>query len=589
MSFGKAFLSSCLGALTALLLFCFIVVFLISGLVSGIGSDKDIVLEEKSVLHLKLDAQISELQHENPFAGLPVPGGDVKNIGLLQLKEAISHAKNDDKIKGIYIDVSYPSAGFSTIAEIRESLIDFRKSGKWVLAYGEVMSEGAYYLASAADKIYLNPEGQIEFNGLVAEVTFFKKMFEKLEIEPEIFRVGEFKSAVEPFLFEKMSPESRLQLDELLNSLYGQVLADISAERNIPTEKLKNLSDNMLVRNADEAIANGMIDSLMYRDGFNDVLKSKLDVAETKDINMVTYNKYRKSFSNFKSSKNEIAVIVADGTITPGEQEGSDQFVAGETFVEEIRRAREDDDIKAIVIRVNSPGGEFRASDMMWREVDLATKTKPVIASMGDVAASGGYYLAMACDTIVSQPNTITGSIGIFSMLFNAKDFLQNKLGITFDEERTGNFGETYTITRPLTPEEKRFLQKDVEEIYETFTSKAAQGRNMQVDDIKKVASGRVWSGEQAKERGLVDVLGGFNDAVSIAAAKAGVSDDYKLKFYPREKPFFQEIMTQLEENSEAKSMKSTLGNLYPYYLQFRKLQSYQGMQARLPYEMKIH
>lgn len=585
MSFGKAFLSSCLGALTAIILFCVLIVILVSGLTS----QNEIVLEDKSVLHLKLDAQITEMQHENPFAGLPFPGADESNIGLLQLKEVIDHAKDDEKIRGIYVDVSYPSAGFSTIGEIRQSLIDFRKSGKWVIAYGEVMSEGAYYLASAADKIYLNPEGQIEFNGLVAEVSFFKKMFEKLEIEPEIFRVGEFKSAVEPFLYEKMSPESRLQLDELLNSLYGQVIRGISESRNIPAEKLEHLADNMLVRNAREAAENGLIDSLMYRDGFHEILKKRLDVKETRDINMVTYNRYRKSFSGFKSSKNEIAVIVADGTIMPGEADGSDQVIAGETFVDEIRKAREDKDIKAIVIRVNSPGGEFRASDMMWREVDLATKSKPVIASMGDVAASGGYYLSMACDTIVAQPHTITGSIGIFAMLFNASDFMENKLGITFDEVRTGNFGETYTITRPLTPEEKKFLQQEVEQIYETFTSKAAQGRDMTVEDIKKVASGRVWSGEQAKTRGLVDVLGDFNDAVRIAADRAGVSDDYKVKYYPREKPFFQEIMTQLEENSEAKSLRSALGALYPYYLHAKKLQTYQGTQARMPFEMKIH
>jgi len=585
MSFGKAFLSSCLGALTAMILV--VVLFII--FISALTSEKEIQIAEKSVLHLKLDAEISEMQDENPLAGLPIPGGDVKKIGILQLKEVIDHASGDDNIKGIFLDFSYPQAGFTSIEEIRQSLIDFRKSGKWVYVYTEIMSEKAYYLASAADKIFLNPEGQIEFNGLTAEVTFFKKMLNKLEIKPEVFRVGEFKSAVEPFLYEEMSPESELQLSELLESIYGHVLSQISLSRNIPVEKLENMADNMLVRNAKEALANGLVDSLLYRDQFNEVLKRELDVDETKDIKFVQYNKYRKSFSNYKMSKNEIAVIVADGTIMPGESDGSDQVVAGETFAAEIRKAREDDDIKAIVIRVNSPGGEFRASDMMWREVDLARQTKPVIASMSDVAASGGYYLAMACDTIVAQPHTLTGSIGIFSLLFDASDFMENRLGITFDEVKTGRFGEMYTFTRPLTEEEKRYFQQDVEEIYETFTAKAAAGRGISQDEIKKVASGRVWSGTQARERGLVDILGGFDDAVKIAAEKAGVAEDYKVRFYPRKKPFFQELVEQLEENSEAKAVHSALGDFYPYYNQFQKVKTYQGTQARVPFEIQIH
>jgi protease IV len=589
MSFGKAFLSSCLGALTAMILFGLLILIFFSVLVAGMSEDKQAIIEENSVLHLKLDAQISELQRENPLAGLPVPGGDVINIGILQLKEAIAHAKDDDKIKGIYLEVSYPQAGFSSLEEIRESLIDFRQSGKWVVAYGEVMSEGAYYLASACDKIYLNPEGEIEFNGLTVEIGFFKKLMDKLEIKPEIFRVGEFKSAVEPFLLEKMSPENRLQLTELVNSIYGHVLTQISASRNIPVEQLKNISDNMLVKDAAGALQLKLIDSLLYKDQFDALMKSKLGVAKDKSIRYTKYNKYRKSYSDYSKSDNEIAVIVAEGTIMPGENNGSDNVIAGKTFVEEIRKAREDDDIKAIVLRVNSPGGEFRASDMIWREVQLAKKAKPVIASMGDYAASGGYYLSMGCDTIVAQPHTITGSIGIFGMMFDMSDFLGNKLGVTFDEVRTGQYGELYTVTRPLTAEEKSFIQKSLEKHYDTFTSKAAEGRNMQWEDLKKVASGRVWSGQQAKERNLVDVLGGFNDAIRIAAKSANIESDYKVRYYPREKPFFEEIVSKLEENARVNAMKTELGEMYPWYNQYKKIESYQGEQARLPFELKIH
>jgi protease-4 len=589
MSFAKAFFSSCLGALTALILFCVLSVFFFSFLISGLSSDKEVIVEENSVLHLKLDAQITELQQENPFAGLPIPGGDVENVGLLQLKQVIDHAKSDSKIKGIYLEVSHPMTGFSSLEEIRESLIDFRKSGKWVVAYNEVMSEGAYYLSTAADKIYLNPEGEIEFNGLTVEIGFYKKLFEKLDIKPQIFRVGEFKSAVEPFFLEKMSPENRLQLTELVNSIYDHVLDRISDARKISRDKLEDISDKMLVRSARIALEFGLVDSLLYKDEFDHEIKTRIGIKDDKNIKFIKYAKYRKSFSDYKSSKNEIAVIVAEGTIVAGSADASDKVIAADTYVEEIRKARLDDDIKAIVLRVNSPGGEFRASDMIWREIELAKKVKPVIASMSDYAASGGYYLSMGCDTIVAQPHTITGSIGIFGMMFDLSGFLDNKLGVTFDEVKTGEYGEMFTVTRPLNDAEKSFWQKNLNEHYETFTSKAANGRNMAIDDLKKVASGRVWTGAQGKEHKLVDVLGGFNDAVNIAAKKAEVQDDYKIKFYPKQKPFFENLLTQFEDNAKTSSIKSELGEMYVWYNQIKKVQTYQGAQARMPFELQIH
>lgn len=588
MSFGKAFFSSCLGALTAMVVFTILSIIIFGAIIGGMASEEQVAVAENSVLHLQLDGEMSELQRDNPFAGLPVPGGDHVNIGVLNLKQVIAHAKTDNNIKGIYLDVSYPQAGFSSLEEIRESLIDFRASGKWVISYGEVMSEPAYYLASASDKIYLNPEGDIEFNGLTVEVGFFKKLLNKLEIKPEVFRVGEYKSAVEPFLYEKMSDENRLQLTELINSMYDHVLSRISQERDVPKEKLKTIADNMQVRDADAALEMGLIDSLLYKDQFDAVLKQRLGVDETKDMKFISYGKYRKSFSGYKRSDNEIAVIVAEGTIMPGEGE-DDNVIGGEEFVEEIRKAREDDDVKAIVLRVNSPGGEFRASDMIWREVQLAKKSKPVIASMGDYAASGGYYLSMGCDTIVAQPHTITGSIGIFGVMFDMSDFLSNKLGVTFDEVRTGKFGEMYTVTRPLTEAEKNFWQRSLDKHYETFTTKAAAGRDMPVDELKKYASGRVWTGTQAKEHNLVDLLGGFDDAVRIAAAKAGIEKDFKVKFFPEQKPFFEELVTRLEQNAKLNVVKEQLGDLYPWFTHFEKVKTYQGEQARMPFELTIH
>lgn len=589
MSFGKAFFSSCLGALVAMIVFFVLIVIFFSVAISGLSSEQEVVVENNSVLHLKLDAQITELQKEDPFAGVPVVGGNVPNVGLLQLKQAIEHAKTDDKIKGIYLDASYPMTGFSSLEEIRESLVNFRESGKWVVAYNETMSEGAYYLASAADKIYLNPEGDVEFNGLTAEIGFFKKMLDKLEIKPQVFRVGEFKSAVEPFLMEKMSDANRLQLTELVNSIYDHVLTRVSEGRNIPRQQLEDISDNMKVRDAATALELKLVDALFYKDEFYKELKGRLGLKDDEEIEFIKYGKYRKSFSGYKSSKNEIAVIVAEGTIMPGSNDQSDGIIAANTYVEEIRKAREDKDIKAIVLRVNSPGGEFRSSDMIWREIELTKKVKPVIASMSDYAASGGYYLSMGCDTIVAQPHTITGSIGIFGVMFNLSDFLGNKLGITFDEVKTGAYGEMYTVTRPLTEAEKTFWQKNLDKHYETFTDKAAEGRNVGEEEIEKVASGRVWTGAQAKDHKLVDILGGFNDAVKIAADKAGISEDYKVRFYPRERPFFEQLMHQLEENAKSGNVNSELGEFKVWYDQFQKIKTYQGAQARMPFELQIH
>lgn len=586
MTFGRAFFSSCLGALAAMAVFFFFTILVIGSMIAGLSEDKQTVLEDNSVLHLELDAQINEMQQENPLAGLPLPGGDVRKIGLLQLKQAIDHAREDDKIRGIFLEVSQPMAGFSSLEEIRQSLLQFRESGKWVIAYNTMMSEGAYYLSSAADKVYLYPEGEMEFNGLTVTVGFYKKLLDKLEIHPQIFRVGEFKSAVEPFLREEMSEENRIQLSALANDIYGYMLTEISETRGIEKQKLEEISDQMLVRNANDAVALGLVDSLLYRDQFMTKVKDRLGLDEDKDVKFVRYNDYRKSFSTYKSSDNEIAVIVADGTIMPGDGNQNDQVIGATKFMEEIRKARKDDGIKAIVLRVNSPGGEFKASDMLWRELKLATEAKPVIASMSDYAASGGYYLSMVCDTIVAQPQTITGSIGIFGIMLDMSDFFGDKLGITFDEVRTGEYGDTYTVTRPLTEAEKKIIQTNLDEYYDTFTRKAAEGRDVEQKAIEAVASGRVWTGQQALEHKLVDVLGGFDDAVKIAAETAGVADDYKVRFYPQPQDFIQELLTNLQENAEAKAIRAELGELHYWYKHVQKIKEYQGAQARMPFEL---
>lgn len=589
MNFFKVFFASFLSLIIFfILVVVFFIVIVIGGL-SKVTEEKAVAVSESSVLHLKLEGEITELQQDNPLEGLPIPGtSSVPNIGLLQLKQALEHAKTDDKIKGIYLDVAWPGAGFSTIEEIRASLLDFRESGKWVVAYNEVMSEGAYYLATAADHIYMNPEGDVEFNGLTISVSFFKRLFDRWEIKPQIFRVGEFKSAVEPFMLEQMSAENETQLSSLANAIYDKMLDNIALARKVEREKLEEYSDNMMVRNASIAKELNLIDGLMYEDEFLDTLRSRMDIAKGEKINFITYAKYRKTFSDYKNTENEIAVLVAEGTIMPGEADAQDQLIGADSFIEELRGAVKNEKIKAIVIRINSPGGEFRASDMMWREIQVARKSKPVIASMSDYAASGGYYMAMGCDTIVAQANTITGSIGIFGMMFDMSGFLGNKIGITFDEVRTGNFGDMYTVSRPLTDAERDYWQKNLNEHYLTFTKKAAEGRGVELADIQKVASGRVWTGSQSVERRLVDVEGGFNDAVRIAADAAHVGDDYRIRFLPKQKSFFESWIEEREETSTQSALKNELGEYYLYYNQLQKLRTFQGAQARMPFEMKI-
>lgn len=584
MNFWKAFFASCLGALVAMILLCVIIGVLIS--VSG---GEEVKVNESSILRLDLDVPIIEIEKESTFASSLMGGSAPQPVGLAQLRQTIEHAKDDENIKGIYLNVSSPQTGYSVIEEIRQSLLDFRKDGKWVVVYSEILSEPAYYLASAADKIYLNPEGELEFNGLTAEVSFFKRLFDKLEIKPEVFRVGEFKSAVEPFLMEKMSEPNRLQLTEMIHSIYNHVLDQVAASRNISKDKLKEIADKMLVRNAKLALEHGLVDSLLYVDQVELELKKRVGIEADKKLEFIKYSKYKRTFSTYNASKNEVAVIVAEGTILPGKAEKGSNIVGSESFTKEIKKAREDEGVKAIVIRINSPGGSFQASDAMWREITLTAKSKPVIASMSDYAASGGYYLAMGCDTIVAQAHTITGSIGIFSVLFDASGFLNNKIGITTEEIKTGEIGELVTLSRPLTPQERGIWQTRTEEVYETFTGKAAEGRGMPIDSLKKVASGRVWTGAQAKQHGLVDVLGNFDDAIAIAAKSAGVAEDYKVRYYPQYTPsLFEQIMSQIEEEENEATLKQELGTYYHLYEYWNVVKFYQGTQARLPYELKI-
>ena len=548
------------------------------------SADKEVTVASNSVLELKLDKPVNERESRTSLAALFSDQAD--DIGLDQLKAAIGRAKKDGDIKGIFLNAEYVQAGMASLEEIRDALLDFKKSGKFVVAYNDLASEKSYYLMSVADKIYFNPQGTLEFNGLSSETYYYKNLFEKAGIEPYIFRVGSFKSAVEPFFRTDMSDSARLQTSTFLNSLNNYMLGHVARSRRIPEARLKVISDSMLVHNAADAKRLGLVTNLGYYDEATGYMKRKLGVEKDKKLSLIALSDYTKK-DDAGDGDGRIAVIYAEGDIVTGKGSGSN--IGSTRFAEALRKARLDDDVKAVVLRVNSPGGSSLASDIIYREVVLTKKVKPIICSMSDVAASGGYFIAMACDTIVAHPNTITGSIGVFGVLPNIQPLLNDKLGITVDRVTTGKFSDIPTITRPLTAYEKQQLQQEVDRIYADFTTKAARGRHMSVERLRGFASGRVWSGTDAKARGLVDVLGSMDDALRIAARRAGLKEGkYRVQKLPYQKTFFENLFSSLNEEARLRLVREEMGPLYPMYSQYKKLSEMRGVQARLPFELTI-
>lgn len=582
------FFKGVLATIVGLIIFSFFALIIGSSVIGYIASSEDDVeVKDNTVLHLKLNKPIVERETGMQLSPLDVLGSDGGVMGLMEIIQSIRHARDNDKIRGIYLESQFVQAGYGALKEIRDALEDFKASGKWIVAYNEVYTEKDYYISSVANEIYLNPVGALELNGLVQETVFLKGTFEKLGIEPQIFRVGEFKSAVEPFFRTDMSPANKEQTSAFLNSIYSVFLDDVARSRNINRNELERISDEMLVRTPEDAERYKVVDRLAYYDEVQSSIRQRLEIEEDDDVTYISYKKYKKSIGPEGSASNRIAVIVASGDIVSGE--GTGQNIGSDKFAAEIRKARKNDKIKAVVLRINSPGGSALASDVIWREVVLTGREKPIIASMSDLAASGGYYIAMACDTIVAQPSTITGSIGIFAILPNVEGLLNDKLGITTDVVETGELSNLLRVTSPLSEFEKGIIQRSIENGYETFTSKAAEGRNMRVEELRAVASGRVWSGLEAQERGLVDVLGSFEDAVHIAAAKANLAEgDYRLRFYPEQKSFLEQLLERLDTNIEAKVMQLQFGEFYPYVKQLKELNNYMGIQARMPYEINI-
>ena len=585
------FLGNVLAVIVGLFAFSIVAILILFGLLGMVAasSEEEVTLEKNSILHLDLNGRtlVERTSEEDlVFGSFLDPFGGDNTAGLVNLKKAIAEAKTNENIKGIYLNAGLFGAGQAGLLELREALQDFKESGKFIVAYDEAYSEGGYFLASVADEIYLNPLGGIDFNGFSSEGIFLKGFFEKVGIKPEVFRVGEFKSAVEPFILDKMSPENRLQTQYFLDDINSHAIDLIAESRKIAKDSLIKINHQMLVRKPKDAVTYKLVTALKYEDEVHSILKEKLGLKEEDQISTINATELGgQAKSKNITSANRIAVILAEGDIVGGNADGA---ISSEKFAKEIRKARKDESIKAIVLRVNSPGGSILASEVIWREMSEAKKVKPVIVSMGEVAASGGYYIAAPADTIVAQPNTITGSIGIFGILFNVQELVNDKLGVTTDVVSTGELSDFGNMARPLTEVERTIIQSSVEDGYETFISRVAEGRGMHPDSVRKVASGRVWTGTQAKARGLVDVLGGLDTAIGIAAAKIKAGEDYRVVYFPEKKPWFEELMVNFSDQVQVRILQTQLGEQYPLYQKIQKLKNYQGVQVRMPQEMVI-
>ncbi|MFZ4402059.1 MAG: signal peptide peptidase SppA [Bacteroidales bacterium] len=588
--FFKFMFASMLGTFLTLIVGFFLLIGLLVSMIS-FSSKEEIKISDKTVLHIKLEGVINDRSSNNPFQEFNFNTmKSNKEIGLNDIISNLKKAKTDPNIKGIYLDLSNIPVGISLLEEIRNAFLDFKKSGKFIISYSESYSQKAYYLASVADKIYLNKEGSLDFHGMAAEIMFFKGLMQKLDVDMQIIRHGKFKSAVEPFLFDKMSDANREQARMFIGSIWNHIVKGISESRKISIADLQNIADGLLVESAQDALKYKFVDELVYKDQVIDALRKKLALSDKEDIDYITLSKYadvKTADSKTKFSKNKIAVVYAVGSIEGGK--GDDQTIGSERISEAIREARTDNSVKAIVLRVNSPGGDALASEVIWREVVLAKKAKPVVVSMGDYAASGGYYIACAADKIIANPTTITGSIGVFGMIPNLQKMFNNKLGITFDTVLTNKNAAAISGNRPLSSFQERQILHQIERIYGVFIAHVAEGRKMTVAQIDSIGQGRVWSGFDAKRIGLVDDFGGMDKAIEEAVKLAKLTE-YKVIEFPKQKEFFQQIMDEFNgEDATAKALKSELGENYVYYQTLKSVSNMKGIQARLPFVINLN
>lgn len=589
--FFKFLFASCLGTFLALLLLFFVAIGSITSLASKGLEKAKAEVKPNTVLELSLDNLIPEKTNNIAIAPFELEQEDV--LGLHDIIRAIRKAKEDPDIKGIYLNKATPIMGWASHNALREALADFRTSGKFVVAYAHLYTQGGYYLASVADEVLINPIGGVDFRGLSSTILFFKGMLDKLDVQMRIFYAGKFKSATEPFRLDKMSPENRLQVREYVMALYNDMIADISASRNIPADTLRNIAENFDGRTAEGALSRRLVDRLAYEDEALERLKGRMGLSKDDKLHRIKVEDYfdaRVKKIDFKS-KDKIAVVYAEGAIADGDKSDPGEILDG-PYVKMLRRIRQDKAVKAIVLRVNSPGGSVLASENILREIILCREAgRPVIVSMGDVAASGGYYIACLADSIFAEPTTITGSIGVFGVIPILQNTMKNKLGITADTVRTQRYSAFGTPFFDFSPDENRLIQGQVDRIYADFLARVAKGRRMTPEQVHEIAQGRVWIGQKALEIGLVDDLGGLDRALSAAAQRAGI-EKYRIVEYPATKTPLEQILDKLTRKTDPDDevrtwmMRSDLGELYPMYRMLRDARKNQGIQARLPFEI---
>jgi protease-4 len=584
--FFKFLFASMLGTVLSIVVLFFILAAAIAAIA---GSDKDdkAELKEHSVLRLSLDYSIPERTSDNPFHNFDFASMEGSNDpGLNDILKCIRHAATDDKIDGIYIDISIMPNDYATLKEIRDELIAFKKSKKFIIAYGEIIEEHGYYIASVADKVYINPTGTMLLDGFAYTSTYVKGMLDKIGVQAELIRHGKFKAAGEPFIADKMSDENRRQIESFMGGVYDDFITSIANSRKLKADEFKNICNNLLVQSPEDAKRLGLIDGLKYQDEIDTELHEKLKKEAKDKIDFIDISKYKSQVKDGNiTAKDKIAVIYAVGEIVDGE--GEENQVGSAPTAEAIAKARKDSAVKAVVLRINSPGGSALASDVIWREVVLTQKVKPVIVSMGAVAASGGYYIAAPADVIVAEPNTITGSIGVFGMFINAEKLLKDKLGLKFEKVKMGEYSDLGTPDRAMTAAEKAIMQKMIDRIYTDFISKVAEGRKLTVEQVDSIAQGRVWAGVDAKKIGLIDEFGGLKEAIAIAAKKANLTD-YKITNLPQQKDPFEKILKSFGASTSNYFVKAQLGEDYKYYEQMKKIQHMHGVKARMLWDGEI-
>ena len=579
-SFFKIFFASFL----SLAIFSLVAFFILLGIISNFASKEKPEVSDRSVLVLDLSKKFHERMQPDLLGVLTDEG---KIPGLYDVIRLISHAKTDNDVSGILLKADMNANGFASSNEIRNALLDFRTSKKFVIAHGDIMTQEAYFVANAADRIYVNPAGMFDWRGFSVTLAFVKDMLDKLDIQPQIFYAGKFKSATEMFRTNQMTPENREQTTAWLNDLYNYFLIQSAKARGVDTSTLHQLANTAGIQTPQEAVTHKLIDAVKYDDEVKTEIKEKLGIGKTDKMNLVTIDNYNEAVNISKTGKDRIAIIYAEGNIVDGM--GGTDNIGGDHYRNIIRKARLDKATKAIVLRVNSGGGSALASENIWRELQMAKKDgKPVVVSFGDVAASGGYYIACGADSIFASPNTITGSIGVFGIIPNMQGFFKNKLGITFDGVKTGPYADALGVHRPLNEAEQKQVQMGVEKIYLLFKQRVAAGRKKDIAFIDSIAQGRVWSGQDAIELGLVDRVGNLYDAVASAAKLAGI-EGFGIREYPESKSLIDELFGEKDEGPSA-VIKEQLGeDYYKIYQQMRQVKEMsKSVQARLPFEFII-